>query len=167
LELIFTTSSSGIITLEKWKMEDRKFIMGLKTIINQWIFGYGISKNSFLGLLLLLLFYMDAKFGYPMGMLSRIMEKDKIQNNFIMYNLKIKGNMPYPFLFLEASLSPIERTTMTRYVMYKNKLNNMKEKRLPKISLNSNRDHLQLKQEWHKDAQSWLNHWGIKEEIIL
>jgi hypothetical protein len=54
---------------------------------------------------------------------------------------------------------------MTRYLMYKNKLNNMEDKMLPKIASNSSQNH--LKQGWHKDSQSWLNHWGIKEEIIL
>jgi hypothetical protein len=92
---------------------------------------------------------------------------EQIQKNFITYNLKIKGNTPYPILLTEASLSPIESMTMTRYLMYKNKLNNMEDKRLPKIASNSSQNHLQLKQGWHKDAQSWLNHWGIKEEIIL
>jgi hypothetical protein len=50
---------------------------------------------------------------------------EKIQNNFITYNLKIKGNMPYPILLLETSLSPIEIMAMTRYLMYNNKLSNM------------------------------------------
>jgi hypothetical protein len=31
---------------------------------------------------------------------------EQIQNNFITYNLKIKGNMPYPILLVETSLSP-------------------------------------------------------------
>jgi hypothetical protein len=43
----------------------------------------------------------------------------------------------------------------------------MEDKRLPKIASNSSQNHLRLKQGWHKDAKSWLNHWGIKEEIIL
>jgi hypothetical protein len=51
--------------------------------------------------------------------------------------------------------------------MYKNKINNMEDKRLPKIASNSSQNHLQLKQGWHKDAKSWLNHWGIKEEVTL
>jgi hypothetical protein len=77
---------------------------------------------------------------------------EQIQKNFITYNLKIKGNMPYPILLLETSLSPIESTTMTRYLMYKNKLNNMEDKRLPKISSKSSRNHHRLKRGWHKDA---------------
>jgi hypothetical protein len=43
----------------------------------------------------------------------------------------------------------------------------MEDKRLPKIASNFSQNHLWLKWGWHKDAQSWLNHWGIKEEIIL
>jgi hypothetical protein len=35
---------------------------------------------------------------------------EKIQKNFITYNLKIKGNTPYPILLLETSFSPIEST---------------------------------------------------------
>jgi hypothetical protein len=51
--------------------------------------------------------------------------------------------------------------------MYKNKINNMEDKRLPKIASSSNQNRLQLKQGWHKDAKSWLNHWGIKEDVTL
>jgi hypothetical protein len=67
---------------------------------------------------------------------------EKIQKNCITYNLKIKGNTPYPILHLEEILPPIECTTMTRYLMYKNKLNNMEEKRLPKITPKSICNHL-------------------------
>jgi hypothetical protein len=56
---------------------------------------------------------------------------------------------------------------MTRYLMYKNKLNNMEDKRLPKIASKSSRNHLRLKRGWHKDAQSCLIHWGVIEETIL
>jgi hypothetical protein len=58
---------------------------------------------------------------------------EQIQNNFIIYNLKIKGNTPYPNILLETSLSPIESMAMTRYLMYKKNLN-MEEKMLPKIA---------------------------------
>ena len=75
---------------------------------------------------------------------------EKIQNNFITYNLKIKGNMPYPILLLETSLSPIESMAMTRYLMYKNKLNNMEDKRLPKIASKLSRNNHSLKRGWHK-----------------
>jgi hypothetical protein len=66
---------------------------------------------------------------------------EQIKNDFITYNLKIKGNTPYPILLLETNLSPTESTTMTRYLMYKNKLNNMEDKRLPKIASKSNHNH--------------------------
>ena len=75
--------------------------------------------------------------------------------------------MPYPILLLEAILSPIESTFMYRYLMYKNKLNNMEDKRLPKIASKSSRNHLRLKRGWHKDARSWRSYWGIMEETIL
>jgi len=66
---------------------------------------------------------------------------EHIQNNFMTYNLKIKGNTPYHILLLEASLSPIVSMTMTRYLMYKNNLNNMEYKRIPKISSKSSHNH--------------------------
>ena len=91
---------------------------------------------------------------------------EQIQKNFITYNLKIKGNTPYPILLIEVSLSPIERKTMIRYLMYKNKINNMDDKRLPKISSDSSQNHLWLKQGCHNDVKSWLNHWG-KNKIYL
>ena len=44
----------------------------------------------------------------------------------------------------------------------------MESKRLPKIASKfSKNPHLHLKHSWHKDAQSWLNHWGIKEKISM
>jgi len=48
-----------------------------------------------------------------------------IQNKFITYNLKIKGNNLYCILLIEVGLSPIESMTMFRYVMYKKKHYNM------------------------------------------
>jgi hypothetical protein len=74
--------------------------------------------------------------------------------------------MPYPILLIEASLSPIESMAMTRYLMYKHKTTNIKDKRLHKIASNSNQSHLRLKRGWHKDGKSWLNHWRI-EEVTL
>ena len=47
---------------------------------------------------------------------------------------------------------------MTRYLMYKNKINNMGDKRLPKIVSYFGKKHMQLKQGWHKYATSWINH---------
>ena len=66
---------------------------------------------------------------------------DQIQKNFITYNLKIKGNTPYPILLIETSLSPIESMDMTIYLMYKNNLNNMEDKSLPKIASKSIHNH--------------------------
>jgi hypothetical protein len=92
---------------------------------------------------------------------------EKIQKNLITYNLKIKGNMPYPILLLETSLSHIQRMAITRYLMYKNKLNNMEDKRFPKIVSKSSHNHHLLKRSWHKYDHSWLNYWGIMEDTIL
>ena len=91
-----------------------------------------------------------------------------IQKQFITYNLKSKGNNPYPFLLIESSLSPIESMAMFRYLMYKKKLYNMETKRLPKIASNSSENpHLWFKRGWHKDAQYWLDGSKIKDEVIL
>jgi hypothetical protein len=46
LELIFTTSSIGIIALRKGLLGNGKLIMGLKTIVNQLNFRVGIRRNS-------------------------------------------------------------------------------------------------------------------------
>jgi hypothetical protein len=91
----------------------------------------------------------------------------KIQKNFITYNLKIKRNTPYPILLLERSLSLIEIMAMNRYLLYKKKLNNMEDIRLPKIYSKSSCNHDRLKRGWNKDARSWLNYWGIMEDTIL
>jgi hypothetical protein len=63
LELILTTSSIGIIESRKRLLGDKKLIMGLKTILNQLIFGVGIRRSFSLRLLLRLLFFMDVKYG--------------------------------------------------------------------------------------------------------
>ena len=61
LELIFTTSSIGIIAFRKGLLGDGKLIMSLKTIVNQLNFGVGIRRNSSLRLFLHMLFFMDVK----------------------------------------------------------------------------------------------------------
>jgi len=92
---------------------------------------------------------------------------EQIQKCFITYNLKIKGNTSYHMLLTEASLSPIERTTIIMYLMYKRNINNMDDKMLPKINSNSNQNHQRLNRGWHKDVKSWLNIWGIQEDGIM
>jgi hypothetical protein len=62
---------------------------------------------------------------------------DQIQNCVIIYNLKIKGNTPYPILIIGMSLSPIETILMTRYLMYRIMIYNMEGKRLSNISSKS------------------------------
>ena len=56
---------------------------------------------------------------------------------FITYNLKIKINTSYPILLIEVGLSPIESLAMIRLMLYKHKINNMGDHRLPKLALNS------------------------------
>jgi len=89
------------------------------------------------------------------------------QKHFVRYNLKIKSNTSYPILLIEVCLSPIESLAMTRLLLYKNKLNNIGDHRLPMLALNSNQNHLRLKQGWYKDMRSWLNHWEINENVAL
>ena len=75
--------------------------------------------------------------------------------------------MLYPIILIEVGLPPTESMAMTRYMMYKHKINNMGNERLPKISLNSIQNQLPLKRCWCKDTMDWLNHWGINENDIL
>ena len=56
---------------------------------------------------------------------------------------------------------------MTRYLMYKHKIDNMENERLPKIALNSSQNQLRLERSWCKDTIAWLNHWGIDENGTL
>ena len=102
---------------------------------------------------------------------------EQIQKRFITYNLKIKSNTPDPILLIELGLSPIESIVMTRYLMYKykinsmgnekHKINNMGNERIPKIALNSIQNQLRLKRCCCKDTMAWLNHWDIDENEIL
>ena len=43
----------------------------------------------------------------------------------------------------------------------------MGDKSLPNIASYSNQNHFLPKQYWHKDVKSWLNHWGVEEEVTL
>ena len=56
---------------------------------------------------------------------------------------------------------------MTRYLMYKHKINNMGNERIPKSDLNSSQNQISLKRCWCKDTMAWFNHWGIHENVIL
>jgi hypothetical protein len=49
---------------------DVKLIMGLKTIVNQLIFGFGIRRKSSLRLLLHILFFMDVKSGAVVSLVN-------------------------------------------------------------------------------------------------
>jgi hypothetical protein len=57
-------------------------------------------------------------------------------------------------LLIKMILPPIESRAITKYLMYKNKINNMEDKRVAKVASKSNQNHLRLKQGWHKDAKS-------------
>jgi len=92
---------------------------------------------------------------------------EQIQKRFIMYNLKIKINTPYPILLIEVGISLIESLAMTRLLLYKHKINNMGDHRLPKLAFNSSQNHLRLKRGWYKDTRAWLNQWEIDENVAL
>jgi hypothetical protein len=51
--------------------------------------------------------------------------------------------------------------------MYKHKLSNLEDKRLFMIASNSIENHMRLKWVWYKDTKSWLDQWGIEEEVTL
>jgi hypothetical protein len=98
-----------------------------------------------------MLSYIDVMFGDAIS-LNNLKERH-IQKNFIIYNIKIKGNTLYPILLLiEASLYHIERKSTIRYLMWKNKINNVDDKGLPKIASNSSQNHQLFNRGWHKDA---------------
>jgi hypothetical protein len=151
-----------------------------KRIIGGWKAYYGLENNCKLAklwswdkkkllfetLVTHVILYGCEVWGYSISRES-LRNIEQIQKNFITYNLKIKGNTPYPILLVETSLSPIESMSMTRYLIYKNKLNNMEDNRLPKTTSKSSHNHHRLKRGWHKDSRSWLNYWGIMEETIL
>ena len=56
----------------------------------------------------------------------------------------------YPILIIEVGLSPIESLAMIRFLLYKHKLNNIDDHRLPKLALNFGQNHLSLNWGWHK-----------------
>ena len=90
---------------------------------------------------------------------------EKIQKRFIIYNLKIKSNTPYPIILIEVGLSTIEFLAMARLPLYKHEINNMRDHRIPKLALHSSQNHLRFKRGWHKDTRAWLNHWEIDENV--
>jgi len=49
-------------------MEGENIIMGLKTIVNQWTFGFGIKKNSYFILSSLWSSYMYVNFGVAISL---------------------------------------------------------------------------------------------------
>ena len=145
-------------------MEGGKRILVLKIIVNHPIWSCGIKRSFPLKLLPSLLSCEVSGCNISRESWRKI---EQIQKQFITYNLKIKSNAPYPILLIEVGFSPIESMAMTRYLMYKHKINNMENERLPKIALNSSQNQLRLKRCWCKDTMAWLNHWGINENDIL
>ena len=79
----------------------------------------------------------------------------------------MKSNTPYPILLIELGLSSIESLAMTRLLLYKHKINNMGDHRLPKLAFNSSQNHLRLKRDWYKDNAAQFNHWEIDKNIAL
>ena len=90
---------------------------------------------------------------------------EQIQKRFIMYNLKIKINT-HPIILIKVGLSPIESLAMTRLLLYKHKINNIGDHKLPKMAF-SGQNHLRLKRGWYKDTRAWLNCWEIDENVAL
>jgi len=90
------------------------------------------------------------------------LEENQAKKHFIIYNIKIKSNTPYPILFLEVELPHIKSKVIIRYIIYSHKVINTKNKKLHRIVVNSNESHMRLKKGWHKDIDSWLNNWRIK-----
>ena len=72
--------------------------------------------------------------------------------------MKIKRNTSHPILLIEPSLSPIENISMTGYLIYENKITNMGYKMLHNIDPNSSQNHPHLKQAWHNDVKSRIDH---------
>ena len=64
-------------------------------------------------------------------------------------------------------LSPFESLSMKRLLLYKHKLNNVGDHRLPTLASNSSHNHLRFKRGWYKDTRAWLNHWEIDENVAL
>ena len=91
----------------------------------------------------------------------------QIQKRFITYNLKIKSNTPYHILLIEVGLSPIKSLDVSRLLLYKHKIYNMGDHRLPKLALNFIQNHLSLKRGLYKDTRSSLNHLEIDEKYCI
>ena len=56
---------------------------------------------------------------------------------------------------------------MNRILLYKHKINNIRDHRLRKIDFNSSQNRLRLKRGWYKYTRAWLNHWEINENVAL
>ena len=137
-------------------MEGINIILVLKIIVKKKTLWWDKKKLLFETLVTLVILYGCEVWGCSISRKSQ-RTIEQIQKRFITYNLKIKSNTPYPILLI-VGLSPIESLTMTRLLLYKHKINNMGDHRLPKLAFNSSQNHLRLKQGWYKYTRSRLNH---------
>ena len=148
-------------------MEGGKLILVLKIIVNQQTLWYWDKKN----LLFETLVTPVILYGCEVWGCSICRESwrkiEQVHKRFITYNLKIKSNTPYHILLIEVGISPIESLAMTRLMLYKHKINNMGDYKVPKPALNSSKNHLRLKRGWYKYTRAWLNHWEIDENVAL
>ena len=90
---------------------------------------------------------------------------EQIQKRFITYKIKIKSIHPTLFS-LQKWVFPLSRAS-TWLLLYKHKINNMGDHRLPKIAFNSIQYHLRLKQGWYKYTRAQLNHWEIDKNVAV
>lgn len=90
----------------------------------------------------------------------------QIKKHFIINNLIIKGNTPYPILILEVGLPPVESKGLIRYPLYKYKLPNMKRERLP-ITTSNNESHSRIKRGQTRDASFLAPLLGVVNEDAL
>ena len=138
-------------------MEAGKLILVLKITKSANLVTWDKKKFLFKNLVFLVVMYGCEVWGCNISR-EYWRKFEQIQNRFITYNLKIKINTPYPILLIKVGLSPIKSMAMTRYLMYKHKINNMGNERLPKIALNLSQNQLRLKRCWCEYTMAWLKH---------
>lgn len=96
---------------------------------------------------------MDVRFGVAASLENFGERLSKSKSVLTHITSKLKAT-PYPILLIEVGLSPMESLAMTRLLLYKHKLNNVEDHRLPKLALNSSQNHLRLKRGWYKDTKA-------------
>jgi hypothetical protein len=127
VELIFITSSIETIALRKSINGGWKAYFGLENTCKLTYFWLWDKKNLlFETLVTLVILYGCEVWGCSISRESW-RKIEKIQKNFITCHLKIKGNTPYHILLIKSMLSLVQSIAMIRYLMYKNKINNMEK----------------------------------------